>query len=128
MSYQADIYAAIQGSAAITTLIRDRFSWDLADGFVPTPYVVAQTISANADTDLSGDRGPTFPLIQLTAWGLGKEAMLEVVRTIASEIEGRNLPGSSGSSLSFAGEQSTYDRNTQLHGEIIEFRVSQQPH
>lgn len=124
MSYQSDIFAAIQASAALTALIGQRFSWDVADGSTPTPYLVAQTISGSGETDLSGERNLAFPLVQFTAWSISKAEAIQVIATLKAELEGINLPGGSNVSLGYAGENSTYDRDTQFYGELIDYRIS----
>ena len=124
MSYQSDIFAAIQADAPLAALIGSRFFWDIADGSVAAPYVVASVISANGETDFAGSRNLTFPLIQLTAWGPGKASLIAIISAIRTAIEGRNLPGSNNVSLGYAGENSTYDSDTKYYGELIEFRAS----
>jgi hypothetical protein len=125
MSYQADIFAAIQGNSALTTRIGDRFSWDAADGDQATPpYLVAQTISGGGETDHAGDREWSFPLIQFTAWARSKADAIEIIATLRSELEGHDLPGESIVSLAYANEQSTRDTESRLYGEIIDFRAS----
>lgn len=125
MSWQSDITAAVTGSSALTTLIGDRFSWDVADGTqAAAPFLVAQVISADGETDFSGVRSLVFPLIQFTAWATSKEQAIGIIATLAREIEGRNLPGDNNVSLGYAGEQSTRDPQTKLYGEIIDYRAS----
>ena len=124
MSYQSDIFDAIRGSAALVEVIAERFSWDIADGATPAPYLVAQTVSGDSDTTHDGNRTTTFPLVQFTCWATGKETALAVMAILKNEIEGVELPGSSGASLTYSGENSTYDRESKLYGEIIDYRVS----
>lgn len=124
MSWQADIYAAVQASNALVALIGNRFSWDIADGSTVAPYLVAQAISGSGTTDHGGKRELSFPLIQITAWAATKAAAIAVIATVKNELEGINLPGPANVSLAYAGEQSTYDRESKLYGEIIEFRAS----
>lgn len=124
MSYQADIYNAILAAAPVTAIIGDRFSWDIADGAVATPYLVAQTISVDGQADFTGGREWAFPLVQLTAWAPGKADCIAVIEAVRGALEGREIPGTGSTSASFAGSQSTYDRETRLFGEILELRLS----
>lgn len=124
MSYQSDIYAAISDSEPLSALIGDRFFWDAADASTATPYLVAQTVSSDGQTDFDGNREVSFPLIQFTAWAKTKEVAIGIMSYFRTEMEGVNLPGPSNVSLSFAGEQSTRDPITKLYGEIIDLRAS----
>lgn len=124
MSWQSDINDAIEASAPLAALIGDRFSWDIADGTTATPYLVAQVISSDGETDFDGNRDVAFPLIQFTAWSPSKAQAIAVMDTFGDELEGRNLPGDANISLGYAGEQSTYDRDTKFYGEIREYRAS----
>jgi hypothetical protein len=124
MSYQSDINDAVLASVALTEKIADRFFWDVADvGTVP-PYLVAQTVSGDGTTDFDGNRDISFPLIQFTAWAKGKAEAIDIMSLFKKDMEGRDLPGASVVSLSFAGEQSTRDPGTKLYGEIIDYRAS----
>lgn len=124
MSYQSDIFDAIQASAALTALIGDAFFWDVADPAPTGPYIVAQVISGNGETDFDGDRSISFPLIQFSAWAKTKTAAIDLASTLRREMEGRNLPGESNVSLGYSGEGSTYERDTKLFGESIDYRAS----
>ncbi len=124
MSWQSDIFDAVQASSALTVLIGDRFSWDVADGTTAVPYLVAQVISGDGETDLSGDRSLAFPLIQFAAWSPSKAETIEVMRIVKQELEGRNLPGKNNVSLGYGGEQSTWDPQTKYYGETVDYRVS----
>jgi hypothetical protein len=124
MSYQSDINDAIADNVPLTALIGTGFSWDIADPETSPPYLIAQTISSDGTTDFDGNRGVSFPLVQFSAWATSKAAAITIISTLKTAIEGQNLPGSSNSSLSFAGENSTRDPQTKLYGEIVDYRVS----
>lgn len=123
MSYQAEIRAAVLATAEITELAGDRFFWDIADASAVAPYIVAQTISDNGDTDLGGDRGITFPLIQFSFWAATKETALALYDAFRRNLEGIQLPGETSTALVFAGEHSSYDDVTRLFGHIAEYRA-----
>lgn len=128
MSMEGDIYRAATQNAAISALIEDRFYWDVADASASPPYIVAQVISDNAETLLDGTRGLQFPLIQISAWALTNQEALSVMTTFASQLEGVELYGDSNTSLSFAGQSSSYDSDTRLYGRRYDFRAaSNQP-
>lgn len=124
MSYEADIYAVVQATSALTTLIGTRFFWDIADGSAVAPYIVAQTISDSGETDHDGDRSISFPLIQFSCWAKTKVEALAVMAAFKTAMEGVTLAGSSATSLSFAGQNSSYDRDTKLYGQIHDYRAA----
>lgn len=124
MSYQSDISDAIQASAPLMALVGDRVSWDIADGTTVAPFLVLQTISPVGENTHDGDRSLCFDLIQISIWATGKSAALAIASTIKTEIEGQTLAGDSEVALSYAGGSSSYDVQTKLFGEIIEYRVS----
>jgi len=124
MSYQSDIFDAIRGNAAITGLIGERFFWDIADETTETPYMVAQTISADSDTTHDGDRTITFPLVQFSCWSPSKADAIAVMSVFRNELEGLEVPGDSAASFTYSGEVSSYDRETGFYGEIVDYRIS----
>ena len=124
MSYQADISDAILASESLAALIVDRFSWDVADGDTVAPYLVAQTVSGTSETTHDGDRSLTFPLIQFSCWAKTKASALAVMAAFRADIEGVTLPGTSAVVLIFSGENSTRDLETDLFGEIVDYRAS----
>ena len=124
MSYHTDIYAALVADAPLLALAPGGVFWDVADGSTSPPFMIAQTISGNSDTTHDGDRSLLFDLIQITAWAKPKTAALALAAIMKSELEGVTLPGTSGATLTYAGGQSTYDPETKLSGEIIEYRVA----
>ena len=124
MSYQSDIFEAIGRSSVMSDLIGDRFCWDEADGGTAPPYLVAQTVSGDGETLHDSSRDWSFPLIQITCWAKTKSEAIAVMSAFRSEFEGLDLHGASNVSLSYAGEQSTRDRETKLYGESIDYRAS----
>ena len=123
MSYQSDIYAAIQASTTLTNLVGNRVSWDIADGSTVAPFIVLQTISQSGENTHDGNRSLCHDLIQVSIWHTGKSSALAIAAIFKSEIEGQELAGTSAPSLSYAGGQSSYDVETKLFGELIEYRV-----
>ncbi len=111
-------------SGELGGLIGDHVSWDIADGEVAAPYLVAQTVSGNGDTTHDGDRSLTFPLVQFTAWAKTKVGAIAIMSAFRREIEGRELPGASKVSLTYGGEMSTRDPDTKLFGETRDYRIS----
>lgn len=124
MSYESDIYDAVAASTALHALIGDRFSWDIADGDTVTPYIVAQTISDAGETDHDGKREISFPLIQFSAWAKTKAEAIAVMATFKTAMEGKTLTGYANVSLSFAGQNSSYDPETRLFGQIHDYRAA----
>lgn len=124
MSYQSDISDAVAASPLLVALIGDRFSWDIADGDTAAPYLVAQTISGNSETTHDGDRSLTFPLVQFSCWAKTKASALAVMSAFKADLEGRQLGGLSKVSLTYSSENSTHDSETNLFGELVDYRVS----
>lgn len=124
MNYIEDITNAILASDPITDIIGDRFSWDIADGETVAPYVVAQQISDSSTGDLSGVHDIAFPLIQFSCWAKTKTEAITLAETLRTGIGHMTLNGPSLTSLNFAGRNSTFDDETGLFGDIIEFRAS----
>lgn len=124
MNYIEDITAAILASAPLTAIIEDRFSWDIADGSTAAPYIVAQQVSDASTGDLSGVHDFALPLIQFSCWAKTKVSAFSLAETLRTEIGGKDLAGASNTSLGFAGRSSTFDSETGLFGDIIEFRAS----
>jgi len=123
MSYQSDIYDAILACEPLTDRIGERVSWDVADGTTVAPFMVLQTISPLSQTTHDGDRSVCFDLIQVSIWATGKSTALAIAAIFKTELEGRELGGESELSLSYAGGSSSYDVETKLFGESIDYRV-----
>ena len=124
MSYQSDIYGSLTSCLPLMVLATGGVFWDVADGSTAPPYLIIQTISGNSETSFDGDRSLCFDLIQITAWAKPKSAVVEIAAILRRDIEARTLPGTSQATLIYTGGQSTYDPETKLSGEIIEYRVS----
>lgn len=124
MSYQSDINDAIADNAPLTALIGTGFSWDIADPETSPPYLVAQTITGDGQTDFEGNREISFPLVQFTAWATRKASAIAIISALKTAIEGRDLPGDSNASLSYSSENSTRDPQTKLYGESVDYRIS----
>jgi len=124
MSYQSDIADAIAASPQLVALIGTRFSWDVADGATVPPYLVAQTVSGNSETTHDGDRSLTFPLVQFSCWAKTKASALAVMAAFKANLEGTELDGASNVSLTYSGENSSHDPETNLFGQLVDYRVS----
>ena len=122
MSYQSDIYDAVVAGATLSPLIGNRFFWDIADGDAVAPYIVAQTVSTLSENTNDGNRSLSFPLIQFSIWAKTKVAVIAITAALKTDIEGITLPGSSSTSLSFSSSNSTYETDTKLYGELVEYR------
>lgn len=124
MSYQSDIYTAINAHAGTSALVSGRVFPDVADAGTIAPFLVYSTVASSGETDFSGKRDLTFPLMRFTAWAESKAQSIAIIAQLRGAIEGKNLPGSSESSLGFSNSFSIRDQQTKLFGEIIEYRVS----
>ena len=124
MSWQSDIVDSIRTNSELLALLEGRVFADAADGTVSTPYLVYQVISSNGETTHDGRRDVELPLIQFTVWATGKAQAIQIASALTEQIEGRNLPGDSNTSLGFSNQLSNRDPATKLFGEVVEFRVS----
>lgn len=124
MSWQGDIYAAAIAAEDLAAVIGDRFYWDIADGSAAAPYIVAQELSDAGTGDLSGVRTLALTLIQLSCWATTKAGALQLAALVKANLEGQDLPGDSNTSLSYQGTNSTFDPETGLFGQIIDYRAS----
>jgi len=123
MSYQSDTYTALTGSSAITALVSSRIYADVADGSASTPYLVYQFISAGGETTHDGERDTEFPLIQLTAWATSKASAIAIADAVRNLLEGNTIAGDSASSFQHSNRFGTYEDDTKLFGEILEYRM-----
>jgi hypothetical protein len=122
MSYQADILTALNASEPITDLVGTRIHADFAPLDTDPPYLVYQVISTAGETTHSGSREIEFPLIQFSAWANGKAEVIGLARAVGKALEGEDIGGASGVVLTFAGQHGEHDPQTNLFGEILEFR------
>lgn len=123
MSYQSDTYTALTGSSAITALVSTRIYADVADGSAAPPYLVYQFISAGGETAHDGERDTEFPLIQLTAWATSKASAIAIADAVRTLLEGNTIAGESASSFQHSNRFGTYEDDTKLFGEILEYRM-----
>ncbi len=123
MSYQSDTYTALTGSSAITALVSTRIYADVADGSAAPPYLVYQFISAGGETTHDGERDTEFPLIQLTAWATSKASAIAIADAVRTLLEGNTIAGDSESSFQHSNRFGTYEDDTKLFGEILEYRM-----
>lgn len=124
MSYQSEIYSAITGDATLSALIGTRFSWGIADGTKAAPYIVAQKISSFGETPHDASRNLEFPLVQFSCWAKTPASAIATVSALNALLDGKTITGSANASFTYSNQLSSYDDETKLHGEIIEYRVS----
>ncbi len=121
---ESDITTAVLASTGLRALIGDRFSWEFADGETVAPYIVAQTISGSGETPFDGAREVSFPLIQISCWAKTNTEAIAIMRQFKRDIEGVILPGDSKTSLGFTNQNSSHDSETNLFGQIYDYRAS----
>ena len=124
MSFESDITDAVNASTGLAALIGNRFSWNIADGTTAPPYIVATVVSGSGETPLDGNRSHAFPLIQIACWATTHAQAIAIMRQFKRDIEGVTLPGDSKVSLGYTNQNSSYDNETKLHGEIYDYRAS----
>jgi len=111
-------------ATSVTAIIGDRFFWEVADETTTAPYLVAQTISTDSETIHDRTRAWSFPLIQFSGWATTHAQCVALMSAFRSALEGVEITGSSDVSLSFIGENSTYDPDTKLFGISTDYRAA----
>lgn len=124
MSYQADLFNALVADPTISGITGAGIFADVADGSASAPYLVYQVISTGGETTHDGTRPIEFPLIQFSCWAAGKAAAIALASALNALLDGNTLPGSSGITFQFSNQFGSYDPETKLFGEIIEYRAS----
>jgi len=124
MSYQSDITTALAAASTITAIVGTRIYADVADGSTAAPYLVWQVISTGGDTTHDGDRSIEFPLIQFNCWATGKASAIALASAVNAVLDGNTLSGSSGITFQFSNQFGSYESDTKLFGEILEYRAS----
>ena len=121
MSWQTDMRLALIGSPALNAIIGNNVWETVADSATSVPYVVFQTVSTGGQTTHDGDRSLEFPSLQIVAWANTAEISRDVTNKIHAVLDGKTLVGGSMTSFQFNGQSSTYDYESRLYGEIIEY-------
>jgi len=121
MSYQSDIKTAFTAAATITALVGTRVYSDIAPGEAAAPFIVFQTIATSGTTTHDGDRNLDFPLIQFSCWASTKAAAVSIASAVNSLLDGNTIAGSSGITFRFSGQNSSYDPESRLFGEMVDF-------
>jgi hypothetical protein len=124
MSYQSDIITALAAASSITTLVSTRVYADVADGSAAAPYLVYQVISTNGETTHDGVRNLEFPTIQFSCWATSKAGAIALASAVNAVLNGKTLAGTSGISFQFSNQFGTYESDTKLFGEILEYRAA----
>lgn len=124
MSYQADIHNALKSSSAIVGLTGGRIYADVCDQDAEVPYLVFQVISTRGETAHDGSRGIEFPTIQFSCWAKTKSAAVTLSAKVNSLLDGRTQTGASGISMIFSNAYGTYEADTKLFGEILEYSAA----
>lgn len=122
MSYQSDLKAAMTANVTLAALVGTRVFADIAPGSATAPFVVFQTIATGGETTHDGNRNLEFPLIQFSCWAATKASAISVASAVNSMLDGKTLTGSAGLTLRFSDQNSTYDPESRLFGELIDFR------
>lgn len=121
MSYQSDIKSAFAAASTITTLVGTRVYADVAPGEAAAPFIVYQTIATSGTTTHDGERNLDFPLIQFSCWAATKAAAIAIASAVNTLLDGNTIAGSSGITFRFSGQNSSYDPESRLFGEMIDF-------
>lgn len=124
MSYQSNIYSALTGNGTIAGLVSTRIFPDVADGSAAAPFVVYQTITTGGETTHDGVRNIEFPLIQFSCWAISKANAIALASAVNAVLDGNTIAGSSTVSFQFSNQLGSYDPETKLFGEILEYRAA----
>jgi len=124
MSYQSDLTTALAAASTITAIVSTRIYSDVADGSAAAPYLVWQVISTEGETTHDGVRNLEFPTIQFSCWATGKAAAIALASAVNTVLDGNTLAGSSGLTFQFSNQFGTYESDTKLYGEILEYRAN----
>jgi hypothetical protein len=124
MSFQSDLTTALAAATTITAIVSTRIYADVADGDTAAPYLVWQVVSTDGETTHDGDRSIEFPLIQFSCWATGKAAAIALASAVNAVLDGNTISGSSGLTFQFSNQSGTYEPDTKLFGEILEYRAS----
>lgn len=124
MSYQSDLTTALAAASTITAIVSTRIYADVADGSTAAPYLVWQVISTDGETTHDGVRNLEFPLIQFSCWATGKAAAIALASAVNAVIDGNTIAGSSALTFQFSNQFGTYEADTKLFGEILEYRAT----
>jgi len=124
MSYQSDIYTALKANGPLAALVGTAIFPDVADGTVAPPYLVYQVISTDGETTHDGNRNLEFPLIQFSCWAVTKAAAITLAAAVNTVLDGKKLAGTSAVTFQFSNQYGTYDPETKLFGEILEYRAA----
>ncbi len=121
MSYQSDIKTAFTAASTITALVGTRVYSDIAPGDAAAPFIVYQTVATGGTTTHDGERNLEFPLIQFSCWAKTKAAAIAMASAVNALLDGNTISGSSGITFRFSGQNSSYDTESRLFGEMIDF-------
>lgn len=124
MSYQSNLYSALIGESTISAIVGTAIFPDIADGTVAPPYIIYQTISTGGETSHDGVRNVEFPLIQLSCWTTGRATAIALASAVNAFLDGNLIAGASAVTFQFSNQLSSYDLETKLYGEILEYSAA----
>ena len=124
MSHQSDIYSALTNNGDVFALVDSRIYADVADGTAVPPYIVYQVISTRGTTTHDGDRNLEFPLYQFSCWAAGKAGAIALASAVNTALDGITHGGSSNVTTTFSGQSGTYEPESKLFGEILEYQAA----
>jgi hypothetical protein len=124
MSYQSNLYSALIGESTISAIVGTAIFPDIADGTVAPPYIIYQTISTGGETSHDGVRNVEFPLIQLSCWTTGRATVIALASAVNAFLDGNLIAGASAVTFQFSNQLSSYDLETKLYGEILEYSAA----
>ena len=124
MSWQSEIQSALLANAGIAALVGTRIYADIADGTTAAPYIVWQVIATRGETTHDGARGIEFPLIQVSCWAATKAQAIALASAVDDALNGNTISGAHGVTFTFSDQSGTYESDTKLFGEILEFNAA----
>lgn len=124
MSFQSDLYDHIANDQSINAIVGVNVYSDVADSAAVAPFIVYQVIATDGTTPLTGTRGICFPVIQISIWAATKTQAVSLAAIVDRSLDGIQVHGESGLSLGFSGQSGTFDAESRLFGEIMEYKGS----
>jgi len=124
MSYQSDLMTKLAATTGITGLVSTRIYADVADGSAAAPYLVYQIVSTGGEPTHDGLREIEFPTIQFSCWATSKAGAIALASAVNAALDGKTVSGTSKLTLQFSNQFGTYESDTKLFGEILEYRAS----
>lgn len=122
LSWEDDVFAALQANALYTAKVADRTYPSLAPTGVTDGYVVWQEISTEGESTLAGAATVLHPLVQFTAWSSNRNWARDVRKIIKDTFDGKTVAGDFRVSATFSNQLFSFEPDSRLYGALLELR------